>query len=237
LGRAISAGLAQAGATVTVGSRDESKIADTLEELSCYGEGHSGLRLDVSDPSSIQDAFASILRERGRLDLLANAAGIIQKKDPLDLTLEEWENVLRINLTGTFLCCQAAGRIMKEQGKGAILNVASLTSFVGFSEVTAYGASKAGVAQLTQSLANDWARYGIRVNAIAPGVFPTALNRDLIGKTPRGAWLKAHTPLDRFGEGEEIVGAAIYLLSPAASYTTGAVVPVDGGFLARGVGP
>jgi NAD(P)-dependent dehydrogenase (short-subunit alcohol dehydrogenase family) len=237
LGRAIALALAQSGATVVVGSREESKVADTVAELRVISPGHDGRQLDVGEPASIQPVFDAVMQEHGRLDILVNAAGTIQKKDPLEVTVEEFERVIRINLTGTFLCCQAAGRIMKEQGGGAIINIASLTSFVGLSEVTAYGASKAAVAELTKALANDWARFGIRVNAIAPGVFPTPLNRKLLEGTPRGEFLLKHTPMGRFGEPEEIAGAAVYLASPAASYTSGDVIIVDGGFLTRGVGP
>jgi NAD(P)-dependent dehydrogenase (short-subunit alcohol dehydrogenase family) len=237
LGRSIALGLAQSGATVIVGSREESKVLGTVDELLAISPGHSGKQLDVAEPASIASVFEEVAAEHPRLDILVNAAGTIQKKDPLEVTVEEFERVLRINLTGTFLCCQAAGRLMKEQGGGAIVNIASLTSYVGLSEVTAYGASKAAVAQLTKSLANDWARFGIRVNGIAPGVFPTPLNKKLLEGTPRGAFLLQHTPMSRFGDPDEIAGAALYLVSPAASYTNGEIIVVDGGFLTRGVGP
>ncbi len=237
LGRAIAVGLAQAGASVIVGSRSSDKIQSTVDELLRISTGHSGLSLDVADITSIENAFTKIRDDYPKLDILVNSAGTTQKKDPLELTLPEWDYVLRVNLTGTFLCCQAAGRWMKESQSGSIINIASLASYVGLSEVSAYGASKAAVAQLTQSLANDWAQFGIRVNAIAPGVFPTDLNRALLSGTPRGEWFKKHTPMQRFGEESEIAGAAIYLASPAASYTTGEVMVVDGGFLASGVGP
>jgi NAD(P)-dependent dehydrogenase (short-subunit alcohol dehydrogenase family) len=154
----------------------------------------------------------------------------------MELSLEEWDRVLRTNLTGTWLCCQAAGRVMKERGAGSILNIASVASFMALADVLPYCVSKAGVAMLTKSLANDWAAHNIRVNALAPGVFPTPLNRRLIEGTPRGDWFEQHTPMARFGSPEELVGAAIYLVSPAASFTTGEVLVVDGGFLVRGVG-
>lgn len=236
LGRAIAVGMAQAGARVAVGSRDAAKVADAARELSEYGDGHRALQLDVADLASVERVVAQVVERSGGLDILVNAAGVIQKTPSLELSREDWERVLAINLTGTFFCCQAAGRVMKERGGGAIVNIASVAAFRALADVLAYCVSKAGVAMLTQSLANDWARYNIRVNALAPGVFPTPLNRHLVEGTPRGEWFRRQTPMDRFGEAEELVGAAIYLASPAASYTTGHVLVVDGGFLTRGVG-
>lgn len=234
LGRAIALGMAQAGAIVFAGSRDPARVADTQAALKEASPLNDALALDVADPDSVRRAFGEVETRTGRLDILVNAAGITHKAPAIEMELEDWERVLRTNLTGTFLCCQAAARIMQRCGGGAIVNIASLASYVGLSWVAAYGASKAAVKELTQVLAVEWADLGIRVNAIAPGVFPTPLNRALIEGTPRGNWLKAHAPMQRFGNPEELVGAAIFLCSPAASFITGETLAVDGGFLACG---
>ncbi|MBM3496129.1 MAG: SDR family oxidoreductase [Armatimonadetes bacterium] len=234
LGRAIALGMAEAGARVFAGSRDPGKVADTRAALQAARPDNDAIALNVAEPASVEATFAEIRERAGRLDILVNAAGITHKAPAIEMELVDWERVLRTNLTGTFLSCQAAARIMKGGGGGAIVNIASLASYVGLSWVAAYGASKAAVKELTQVLAVEWADLGIRVNAIAPGVFPTPLNRALIEGTPRGNWLKAHAPMNRFGNPEELVGAAIFLCSPAASFITGETLAVDGGFLACG---
>lgn len=236
LGRAIALGLAQAGARVYVGSRDSSKVADAVAELSGIGTGHGGVTLDVADYESIDCALAEVVSQAGGLQILVNAAGMIQRTPSLDVEMGEFERIYRTNILGLFKCCQAAGKVMREGGGGAIVNIASISAGFGFADVAAYSSSKAAVINLTRSLANDWAQHGIRVNAINPGVFPTPLNRQLIEGTPRGEWFLAHTPMGRFGNASELAGAAVYLASPAASYCTGEVLTVDGGFCARGVG-
>jgi len=238
IGRAIALGLAQAGATVVTGSSSAEKVAGMKKEL---GSGHEAFQIDVSSEPSVISAMDQTVRKFGKLDAVVNAAGVIKKQPSLEMPASEFERIVRVNLVGNFIVAQAAGRVMKEQPadsrgiRGCILNIASLNSFISFSEVLAYASSKAGVLGLTRGLANEWAQYGIRVNAIAPGVFPTDLNRPLIEGTPRGEWLRKHTPLGRFGEADELVGAAIYLISPAASFTTGETIVVDGGFLAKAV--
>jgi NAD(P)-dependent dehydrogenase (short-subunit alcohol dehydrogenase family) len=223
---------------VVAGSTNPDKVAALGKEL---GSGHQSVVLDVTDPASAQAAVELAMQKFGRLDALINAAGIMLRKPALDTTCEEFERVVRVNLTGSFLIAQAAGRAMLRQSpdpqgaRGSIVLIASLNSYISLTEVLAYAASKSGVMGLTRGLANEWAPYAIRVNGIAPGVFPTDLNRALIEGTARGEWLKKHTPQDRFGRPEELVGAALYLLSPSASYTNGQTIIVDGGFLARGV--
>ena len=238
IGRAIALGFAQAGARVVAGSSSAQKVAAFQQEL---GPDHLGLQLDVSDETSVRRAVESAVAKFGRLDAVVNAAGVIKREPSLQMPPAEFERIVRVNLTGSFIVAQQAGRVMKDQHpdargqRGAILFIASLNSYISLTEVLAYACSKSGVLGLVRGLANEWAQYGIRVNGIAPGVFPTELNRPLIEGTPRGAWLRQHTPLGRFGEADELVGAAIYLISPSASFTTGETIIVDGGFLSKGV--
>ena len=169
------------------------------------------------------------------MDILVNCAGRTKRTPTLDLSDEEWNGILETNLTGTLRTCRVFGRHMIERRYGRIVNIASLTSFVSMMEVAAYSASKAAVASLTKSLAVEWSRHGVMVNAIAPGVFRTALNQNLLDTTPRGQELLMRTPMGRFGKVEELAGAAVFLASDAASFVTGHMLVVDGGFLASGV--
>jgi NAD(P)-dependent dehydrogenase (short-subunit alcohol dehydrogenase family) len=238
IGRAIALGCAQAGAKVVAGSTNPDKVSAIKKEL---GSGHEAVQMDVANEASVKNAVEFAVKKFGRIDSMVNAAGVIKKQPSLEMPVEEFDRICRINLTGSFIVAQQAGRVMKDQKpdaqglRGSIVFIASLNSFISLSEVLAYASSKSGVMGLIRGLANEWAPLGIRVNGIAPGVFPTDLNRPLIEGTERGAWLKKHTPLGRFGNADELVGAAIYLMSPSASYTTGDCIIVDGGFLSRGV--
>jgi NAD(P)-dependent dehydrogenase (short-subunit alcohol dehydrogenase family) len=239
IGRAIALGFAQAGAKVVAGSTNPEKVAGIKREL---GEGHEGVQINVADEGSVRKAVEFVVGKFGRIDAVVNAAGVIKRQPSLEMPVEEFRRIVDVNLTGSFIVAQAAGRAMKEQKadertgeRGSVVFISSLNSYISLVEVLAYGASKSGVLGLVRGLANEWAQFGIRVNSIAPGVFPTDLNRPLIEGTERGKMLKWHTPMGRFGAAEELVGAAVYLVSPAASYTTGHTVVVDGGFLAKGV--
>lgn len=238
IGRAIALALAQSGAKVIAGSTNPEKVSAIKKEL---GAGHDAVQLDVGSEESVAKAFEYAHKQFGRIDAVVNAAGVIKKQPSLEMPVAEFDRIVRINLTGSFIVAQQAGRIMKDQSpdaqgqRGNIVFIASLNSFISLSEVLAYASSKSGVMGLIRGLGNEWAQHGIRVNGIAPGIIPTDLNRPLIEGTARGDWLKKHTPLNRFGTADEIAGAALYLISPAASYVTGETIIVDGGFLARGV--
>jgi NAD(P)-dependent dehydrogenase (short-subunit alcohol dehydrogenase family) len=235
IGRALSVGLAAAGADVVATGRRMEPLEETARAIESLGRRTLRQTADVSDRASLVALRDRVVNELGPVDVLVNCAGRIRRVPTLEIEESEWNSVVDTNLTGTLRSCQVFAPGMLERGAGRIINIASLNSFVSFHEVASYAASKAGVAALTRSLAVEWSRRGVLVNAIAPGVFRTALNQQLLDSTPRGQELLMRTPQGRFGRVEELVGAAVFLASDAASYVTGVVLPVDGGFLASGV--
>jgi len=235
IGRAVSIGLAEAGANVVASAWHRDLVKDISDVIARMGKKTIRCTCDIQDRSSIEHLLARTMERFDKVDILVNCAGRIKRAPTLNFPEHEWNNILDTNLTGTLRACQIFAEVMLARGYGRIVNVASLNSFVALTEVAAYAASKSAVASLTRSLAVEWSKRGVLVNAIAPGVFRTELNADLLDQTPRGKELLMRTPMGRFGRTEELVGAAVFLSSDAASFVTGQVLVVDGGFLASSV--
>jgi len=235
IGHAIALGLAESGADVVPTSRRLEQVQNAAGEIEALGRRSLRITSDVADRTSLQRLLDETVQAFGKVDILINSAGRTKRAPTIDFDEQDWNDILETNLTGTLRACQIFGRHMLAREYGRIVNIASLSTFVSLFEVAAYSASKAAVASLTKSLAVEWASRGVCVNAIAPGVFRTALNQKLLDETPRGQEFLLRTPMKRFGRVEELAGAAVFLSSEAASFVTGEVLVVDGGFLASGV--
>jgi NAD(P)-dependent dehydrogenase (short-subunit alcohol dehydrogenase family) len=235
IGRAIALGFAEAGADVAPTSRRAEQVENTAREIEERGRRTLRITSDVSNRDSLEHVMREALGAFGKVDILVNSAGTTKRAPTITFLEDDWNNIIDTNLTGTLRACQVFGRHMLESGSGSIINIASLSTFVALHEVAAYSASKAAVGSLTKSLAIEWSSRGVRVNAIAPGVFRTALNQKLLDETERGREFLLRTPMKRFGDVDELAGVAIFLASDAASFVTGEIIAVDGGFLASGV--
>lgn len=234
IGRALALGLAEAGADVVATGRREDLVRQVAAEIEAKGRRSLPMACDVEDLASLERLRDACVSTLGGVDILIAAAGRTQRVPSLQMTDEEWARVIDTNLNGVFRTCRVFAPPMIAKGRGRIITIASLSSFVGLFEVAAYTASKAGVAGLTRALAVEWAKHGVNVNAIAPGLFKTDLNRALL-ESPRGQEFLIRTPMGRFGQFQELVGTAVFLASDASAFVTGQIVAVDGGFLASGV--
>jgi len=235
IGLALSKGLAIAGANVIPTGRRADLVQSAAKEIEALDRQSLVCPSDVTDAASLEKLLGEARAKFGAVQILINCAGRTKRTPTLDVPDSEWNAILETNLTGTLRACRVFGRHMIEQKYGRIVNIASLSSFVGLFEVAAYSASKAAVASLTKSLAVEWASHGVCVNAIAPGVFRTDLNSALLDGTARGKEFLLRTPMGRFGKTDELVGAAVFLASDSASFVNGHILAVDGGFLASGV--
>ena len=231
LGQAIAVALAGAGADIVAVGRTEPK--DTQASVQSLGRRFLAVHADLADTSVVPAVVESALSEFGQLDILVNNAGIIRRSDAVDFTEADWDAVVDVNLKSAFFLTQAVGRHMIQAGRGKVINIASMLSFQGGIRVASYTASKSAIAGITRLLANEWAAKGVNVNAIAPGYFATSNTTALRADENRNRDILARIPAARWGQPEDLGGAAVFLASPASDYVHGAIIPVDGGWLAR----
>ena len=242
IGLAIAKAMVRHGARVLVGSRTQDKVDAAVRELDAIVANDdddptvAGVALDVQKQSSVDHAVKKAMDVLGGVHVVVNSAGVMVKKPTFELTADEANNLYDIHITGALRMSQAAGHVFREQHEGCIINIASVSSYVSLTEVTAYACAKSAMMGLTHSLANEWAKYGIRTNGIAPGFIPTDINRKMIEGTDRGRRILEHTPMARFGTQDECAGAAVFLAGPSGRFVNGITVPVDGGYLACGIG-
>ena len=233
LGRGIVAALRDAGADVVVLGRSENTF-QVAEELQRDGKTRiSGIRVDLTDRQALREAFEQALEILGTVDILVNSQGIQRRHPAEEFPLDEWDEVIEINLTSVFELCQLAGRVMLARGHGKIVNIGSLNGFTGGITIPAYAASKGGVAQITKAFSNEWAGRGISVNAIAPGYMDTRMTEALVNDPVRNAQILACIPVGRWCGPEDLGGPVVFLASSASDYVSGHVLPVDGGWMGR----
>ncbi len=237
IGLAIADGLARAGAHVVLVARGEDQLADAVNSIVTAGGSAESIVLDVLDIAAGQQMIADVIARRGRLDILVNNAGMNIRTPSTDVPPEDFDRILAVNLRAPFFLCQAAGRHMVSVQRGKIINIASLSSFIGLRKIVSYASSKGALVQMTRTLSAEWARDNVQVNAIAPGFIRTDLNRKLWDDEAVLSWVIGNTPAGRLGTPEDLVGAALFLASPASDFVTGHVLAVDGGFLSGGTWP
>jgi 2-deoxy-D-gluconate 3-dehydrogenase len=232
LGKGMAIALANAGADVALISRTESELNQVVKEIQRAGGRASAHPADISKVEKIQDLVQAIHKDKGQIDILVNTAGFIIRKAALEFTLDDWESQVDVNLKAAYFMAQAVGRIMKEQGRGKIINIGSLFSFIGIQNAPAYGITRTGIVSMTRSLAIEWAKYHINVNTIAPGYYQTKQTAPLFSDEKRREWILSRIPWGRVGLPEDLAGAVVFLTSSASDYVTGQTLVVDGGWLA-----